>query len=72
MIEVKRYKTRKQTEKDAKDLAIYTTYQNLVEIEGQSKTIANELICKEYGIKSPATLYIIRRRVEERIRKGMI
>ena len=37
-------------------------------VEGQSKTVVTEHLMKKYGIHSQGTIYLIRRRVEERLK----
>ena len=60
-------KTPCQQEREARDLAIYTDYHSLMEVEGQSKTMAHEHLCKKYGIPSQGTIYTILKRVEKRL-----
>lgn len=59
-----------QTEREARDLAIYREYKELVDGQGASKTVVTELLMKKYGIHSQATIYVIRRRVEKRLKEG--
>lgn len=68
-MEMKVFKTPCQTEREARDLAIYNEYNSLMTVEGQSKTVVTEHLMKKYGIHSQGTIYLIRRRVEERMRK---
>lgn len=68
-MEMKVFKTPCQTEREARDLAIYNEYNSLMTVEGQSKTVVTEHLMKKYGIHSQGTIYLIRRRVEERLRK---
>jgi hypothetical protein len=56
----------KQQEREARDLAIYRDYEAAV-AAGSYKTDVNRSIMERYGIKSVGTLYIIRRRVQERL-----
>lgn len=67
-MEAKVFKTPCQTEREARDLAIYNEYNSLMTIEGQSKTVVTEHLMKKYGIHSQGTIYLIRRRVEERLK----
>nr|DAN17492.1 MAG TPA: hypothetical protein [Caudoviricetes sp.] len=64
-MEAKVFKTPCQTEREARDLAIYNEYNSLMTVEGQSKTVVTEHLMKKYGIHSQGTIYLIRRRVEE-------
>lgn len=63
------FKTACQAEREARDLAIYNEYQKLMEVEGQSKTLAKEFLMKKHGIHSTATIYVILNRVEKRLKK---
>lgn len=67
-MEAKVFKTPCQTEREARDLAIYNEYNYLMTVEGQSKTVVTEHLMKKYGIHSQGTIYLIRRRVEERLK----
>lgn len=65
------FKTPCQEEREARDLAIYNEYNELMSVKGQSKTLVMEHLMKKYGVHSIGTIYVIRRRVEERLkRKG--
>lgn len=67
-MEAKVFKTPCQTGREARDLAIYNEYNSLMTVEGQSKTVVTEHLMKKYGIHSQGTIYLIRRRVEERLK----
>lgn len=67
-MEAKVFKTPCQTEREARDLAIYNEYNSLMTVEGQSRTVVTEHLMKKYGIHSQGTIYLIRRRVEERLK----
>lgn len=62
------FKTPCQEEREARDLAIYNEYIEMTSVDGQSKTLVIEHLMKKYGIHSQATVYVIRRRVEERLK----
>lgn len=47
-------------------MAIYNEYNDLMSVKGQSKTVVMEHLMSKYGIHSIGTIYVIRRRVEER------
>lgn len=66
-MEAKVFKTQCQTEREARDLAIYNEYNDLMSVKGQSKTVVMEHLMSKYGIHSIGTIYVIRRRVEERL-----
>lgn len=67
MDDVKIFKTDCQKEREKRDLAIYKEYTELMSVEGQSKTLVTEHLMKKYNIHSQGTIYVIRRRVEERL-----
>lgn len=69
MDEVKIFKTDCQKEREKRDLAIYNEYTKLVSVEGQSKTLVTEHLMKKYGIHSQGTIYVIRRRVEAKLKR---
>lgn len=62
------FKTECQKEREKRDMAICNEYDELMEVKGQSKTLVIEHLMKKYGIHSQATIYVIRRRVEERLK----
>ena len=66
-MEAKIFKTKCQTEREERDLAIFNEYNALMSVKGQSKTLVAEHLMKKYGIHSIGTIYVIRRRVAERI-----
>lgn len=63
------FKTECQAEREKRDLAIYNEYNELVSVEGQSRTLVTEHLMKKYGIHSSGTIYVIRKRVEERLNR---
>lgn len=63
------FKTPCQIERDKRDKAIYDEYNELMAVQGQSATIVTERLMNKYGIHSQATIYIIRKRVANRLRK---
>ncbi len=58
-----------QDERNARDLAIYNEYNALAAIDGQSKTQINKFLMEKYNLHSNGTLYAIRKRVEERLKR---
>lgn len=62
------FKTDCKAKREARDLAIYNEYNELISIEGQSKTLVTEHLMKKYNIHSSGTIYVIRKRVEERMK----
>ena len=69
MDKVKIFKTDCQREREERDLAIYNENAELMSVEGQSKTLVTEHLMKKYGIHSQGTIYVIRRRVEARLKR---
>lgn len=67
MDEVMIFKTDCQREREERDLAIYNEYNELMSVEGQSRTLVTEHLMKKYNVHSQGTIYVIRRRVEERL-----
>lgn len=63
------FKTDCKAKREARDLAIYNEYNELISIEGQSKTRVTEYLMKKYDIHSSGTIYVIRERVEKRLKK---
>lgn len=63
------FKTDCKAKREARDLAIYNEYNELIAIEGQSKTLVTEHLMKKYDIHSAGTIYVIRQRVEERLKR---
>lgn len=63
------FKTPCQEQREERDLAIFNEWNQLTAVEGQSKTPVIEYLMKKYGVHSAGTIYVIRRRVEERLKK---
>lgn len=63
------FKTECREKREARDSAIYNEYNELMAVEGQSKTLVNEHLMKKYNIHSVGTIYIIRRREAARQEK---
>ncbi len=68
MDNVKIFKTDCQREREKRDLAIYNEYTELMSVKGQSKTLVTEHLMKKYNIHSQGTIYVIRRRIEEKLK----
>lgn len=62
-------KTPLQEKREARDLAIYNEYNTLAANPEQSKEELNRYLMEKYGIHSTGTLYLIRRRVEDRLQR---
>ena len=63
------FRTHCQTEREKRDLAIFNEYNELMSVESQSVTGVTEHLMKKYGIHSQSTIYAIRKRVEERLKR---
>ncbi len=69
MDEVMIFKTDCQKEREERDLAIYKEYNELMSVEGQSRTLVTEHLMKKYNVHSQGTIYVIRRRVEASLKR---
>lgn len=69
MDEVKILKTDFQKKRERRDLAIYNEYNEMMSIEGQSRTLVTQHLMKKYNVHSQGTIYVIRRRVEQRLKR---
>lgn len=61
------FKTQLQQEREQRDLDIFNEYNSLMQIEGQSRTLVTEHLMKKYNIHSAGTIYVIRKRVEDKL-----
>lgn len=61
-----RKKTALQEEREARNRAIFKEYNNLIGIEGQSRTEINKYLMQKYNLRSPGTLYAIVKRMQNR------
>ena len=64
------FKTELQQQREAKDYAVYADYEKLMSVPGQSKTEVIKRLMEKYDFHAPSTIYVIRKRVEEKLRKG--
>ena len=69
MSEVKIFKTEYQKERAKRDWAIYNEYKAMMSVAGQRSTLVTQHLMKKYGVHSQGTIYVIRRRVEEMLKK---
>ncbi len=72
MAKPKIFKTECQIEREKRDMEIYNEYDELMAVKGQSRTLVTEHLMKKYGIHSAGTIYVIRRRVEARLKEGTV
>lgn len=61
--------TKCQTARMERDLAIFNEYNKLASVSGQSKTEVNKYLMQKYNVSSEGTIYVIRKRVEKRLKK---
>lgn len=61
------FKTECQEEREKRDLAIFNEYNALMQAQGQSKTLVTAYLMKKYNVHSAGTIYLIRRRVKQRL-----
>lgn len=55
--------------REARDLSIYNEYKEIMSNPDQSKMMAMDFLCKKYGIHAQGTIYVILKRVDERLKK---
>lgn len=63
------FKTPCQIDREKRDKAIYDEYNSLMAIAGQSATVVTEHLMTKYNIHSQATIYVIRKRVADRLKR---
>lgn len=62
-------KTDFQLEKETRELAIYNEWNSLIKQPGAMATAVDKHLMSKYGIHSQSTIWVIRKRVEERLKK---
>ncbi len=62
-------KTELQKEREKRDLAIYSDYESMMAVPGQSSIEVSKVLMKKYNIYSIGTIYQIRKRVADRLQK---
>ena len=62
-------KTELQREREQRDLAIYSDYERMMSVPGQSATEVGKVLMNKYQIHSLGTIYVIRKRVEKRLQE---
>ena len=63
-------KTPLQERRLKRDMAIYTDWEQMMSVPGQSATEVGKVLMEKYDINSLGTIYVIRKRVEARLKKG--
>ncbi|MGP1526965.1 MAG: hypothetical protein ACTTI2_06130 [Bacteroidales bacterium] len=72
MEKMKIFKPEGKKWRERRNLALYEEYTELTSVEGQGKTGVNGYLMRKYGIHSQSTIYVIIRRVEERLKAKKI
>lgn len=67
-METKALKTTYKIEKEARELQIYNEYKELMNQPGAMQSAVNEYIMEKYSIYSSSTVWLIRKRVENRLK----
>ncbi len=62
---MKRIKSAYRAEKEKRDRAIYKEYCEIMRRPGAASTYVTAYLMEKYGIHSPATIWNIRRRMEQ-------
>lgn len=65
-------KTEYQLQKQARELAIYNEWCELIRQPGAMRTAVDEHLMHKYGIHSKSTIWFIRKRVEKRLNENSI
>lgn len=64
IMEQKVFKTAYQEEQEAKDMAIYNEWNELMSVPGQSATGVTQHLMQKYNIHSSSTIWVMRKRAE--------
>ena len=65
IMEQKVFKTAYQEEQEAKDMAIYNEWNELMSVPGQSATGVTQHLMQKYNIHSSSTIWVMRKRAEK-------
>lgn len=63
------FRTELQERRRKRDMAIYSEYEQMMSVPGQSSTEVSKLLMRKYDINSLGTIYVIRKRVEKRLQE---
>lgn len=69
IMEGKVFKTACQEEREAKDMAVYNEWNELMKVPGQSASGVAAHLMQKYNIHSQSTIWVIRKRVERKMKK---
>lgn len=68
-MEQQKIKTEFRMRKEARELAIYDEYNSLMAQPGAMATAIDRYLTRKYGFGSESTIWLIRKRVEKRLRE---
>lgn len=68
-MEQQKIKTEFRLKKEARELAIYYEYNELMAQPGAMATAVDKYLTQKYGFGSESTIWFIRKRVEKRLRE---
>lgn len=68
-MDAKKIKTEFRLRKEARELAIYNEYNELMAQPGAMATAVDKYLTEKYGFGSESTIWFIRKRVEKRLNK---
>lgn len=60
-------RTKLQERRRKRDMAIYSEYEEMMKVPGQSSTEVSKRLMQKYDINSLGTIYVIRKRVAKRL-----
>lgn len=60
-------RTKLQERRLKRDMAIYSEYEEMMKVPGQSSTEVSKRLMQKYDINSLGTIYVIRKRVAKRL-----
>ncbi len=63
------FKTAYKAEQEAKDLAVYNEWNELMKVPGQSATGVAQHLMQKHGIHSQSTIWLMRQRAEARLKE---
>ena len=52
-----------------RDMAIYSEYEQMMSVPGQSATEVSKYLMRKHNIHTIGTIYVIRKRVEKRLQR---
>ena len=62
-------RTKLQERRRKRDMAIYSEYEEMMKVPGQSSTEVSKRLMQKYDINSLGTIYVIRKRVAKRLQE---